>query len=268
MAVTILRLLRTERLRLIILSLSMTLWFLLIMAVVKNATTLVATKTDAMGDSISKGFGIGQMITPDAVIAQMAGVSFSHPIVLALIGAVTVGLGARSCQGELERGTLDITLSRAISRTRYLLGYIVVMVVSVCILMTTAGVSMVALDRMLDVPGTIYVDRAVQACLNGTCVFIAFGAIAILMSVVLGRRFSATFTTVGILVAMFALTFAENVWSTPVLDWLGPLSLFHWFQPGNTLSGFTPGAANYVVPLAATLVMMAIALWRFERRDL
>lgn len=268
MLVTIRRLLHTERMRLLVLSGAMALWFLLVMALVRGMAADISAQSQMFGSSITKGFGIGSLATPDSLLAQMAAVSFNHPIVLAIVGAVTVAFGARACQGELAQGTLDVTLGHSLSRSRYLLGYVVVIAVSVVVLMSVAWAAMIGFDHLLGVPGTLDPARAAITCANGAAVFFSFGAIALLVSVLLGRRGNATFVTLGILVAMYATTFAERISSSSILDVLGPISVFHWFDPSATLLGTMPSVADYVVPLASAAACVVVALWRFERRDL
>jgi ABC-type transport system involved in multi-copper enzyme maturation permease subunit len=267
MLVTLSRLLRTERTRLLVLSGTLLLWFLLIMLVVRSNSSGLAN-ADLFGSSLGKGFGIGALVTPTDVLTQLLGVSFNHPIVIAILGAASIALGARSCQGELERGTLDVTLAHAISRRRYLLGYVTMIALAIAWLMAVSWLAMVGFARLLDVPGTLDPGRAALACANGAAVFFAFGAIAVLVSVLLGRRGNAMFVTVGILVVMYAIAFIDRIWNTAAMDLLAPLSLFHWFDPGPTLAGATPSVADFLVPLGAALACVVVALWRFERRDL
>lgn len=268
MRVTVARLLRTEALRFGVVYGSIVLWFLLILGVVKGAKQTVTTKVDMAGGSLMQGFGIGNLSTPDSFLQQMAGVSFNHPIVLALVGALTTALGVRACQGELLQGTLEVTLAGPVRRTNYLLGYVAVMVVATAGLMFVAWAAMLGLDWLLDVPGTIAVGDAARACAVGFATFLTFGAIALLVSVLLGRHGSAMFTTVGVLVAMFALTFAERAWSNDVVQWLAPVSVFHWFDPGATLGGAPVRVRDWLVPLLESAGCIAAACVIFERRDL
>jgi ABC-type transport system involved in multi-copper enzyme maturation permease subunit len=246
----------------------MTVWFLVIMLVVRSSGADVAAQSTSFGSSFSKGLGLGDLLGPDAVLQQLVGVSFNHPLVLALIGSVTVALGARACQGELLAGTLDVTLARSISRSRYLLAYVAVMAGAVALLMTVAWAAMIGFDRLLDVPGRLDPGRAALLCLNGTVVFLGFGVLALLVSVLLGRKGSATFTSVGILAVMFAISFVERIWSGALMDVIGPLSLFHWLDPGATLAGQPVPVSRFLVPLAVVIAGVGAALWQFERRDL
>lgn len=268
MVVTLRRLLRTERTKLVVLSAAMAAWFALMMLIVRNAAEDVTVKTQFAGSAFTRGFGLTDLISPDAIIAQLTGVSFNHPIVLALVGAVTIAPGARACQGELERGTLDMTLARPVSRAAYLLGYVAYVLIAVTVLMVVAWAAILGFDRLLAVPGELQVGRVSVMCLNAGLVFATFAGIALLISVLLGRRGNAVFVTIGVLVVMYALTFAERAWSAELLERLGPLSIFHWFDPGNTLMGVPVYTSDLVVPAAVFAAGVAGALWWFERRDL
>jgi ABC-type transport system involved in multi-copper enzyme maturation permease subunit len=265
---TILRLLHESRTRYIVVTAAMVAWFALILGVIRGAVEDITSKTEMMGGALTKGFGLGAIADPDSLVAQMIGVSFNHPILLALVGAVTVAPGARACQGELHAGTLDVTLSRAVSRTRYLLAYVTIIVLLDALLMFASWAAMVGFDRLFAVPGTLDAGRAALLCLNAFVVFLDFGAIALLVSVLLGRRASAMSTTIGILALMFALTFARRAWSNDVLDALDRLSIFHWLDAAGVMQGVPVAANDLLVPLAIAAACVSVALWRFERRDL
>lgn len=262
------RLLREERLRLAIITIAMAAWFVLIMAVARAAAADLQAQVEFFDSPLTRGFGLGAITDPDTMLAQLVGVSFNHPIPLALVGAVTIALGARACQGELRAGTLEPTLARALPRRSYLAAYMFVIVLMLAAVMSAAWVAVVGADRLLQVPGELDAGRAAMLALNSGIAFLGFGAIALLLSVLLGPRGSAAFATVGILVVMFAITFAERAWDAALLDVLGPLSLFHWYDPAPTLLGAGVPARNLLVPIGVSVACALLSLWRFERRDL
>jgi hypothetical protein len=264
---TLRRLLREDSHRIVIVLGSMVAWFALIMLVVRNADPLIEAKTQAVGSSVMRGFGLGSLTSADAMIAQMAAVSFNHPIVLALVGAFTVSPAVRACQGELRAHTLELSLTRPLGRTRYLLSVIIHIVWTLTLLMAISWAAMVGSDRLLSVPGTIHPARAALTVFNGGLVFLGFAAVALLASVTLARKGNAMFTTVGILVLMFADTFTERAWPSTASHAIGRLSLFHWFDPGSTLMGVPMHAPALLVPAAFGLVGFGAAIWLFERRD-
>ena len=268
MRATIARLLLEGRTRYLVVTFAMLAWFALILGVVRGAVEDITAKTEMFGGALTKGFGLGAIADADSLVAQMVGVSYNHPILLALVGAVTVAPGARSVQGELAAGTLDVTLARAVSRTRYLLGYATVITLMAAVLSGAALVATVGFDRLFDVPGTLHVDRVAMLALNSFLVFLTFGAIAVLVSVLVGRHGSAMSVTIGILVVMFALTFADRAWANDLLDMLEHVSVFHWLDAAPILLGEDVDASHLLAPLAISVGCLLVALWRFERRDL
>lgn len=263
-----LRLLREGRTRLLVIAAAMAAWFALILGVTRTAAADVQAKTELFDSALTRGFGLGSLASPDLLLAQLVGVSFNHPILLALVGAVTVGPGARACQGELRAGTLDVTLARPLSRTRYLLGYALVMLLESALLMLVAFASMVGFEALFDVPGTLHLDRAAALCLVATLVFASFGAIAMLVSVLLGRRGNAVFVSIGVLIVMFAITFARRAWDAELLDLLDRASVFRWLDASGILLGVDVTATDVLAPTAIIVGCIALAAWRFERRDL
>jgi ABC-type transport system involved in multi-copper enzyme maturation permease subunit len=262
------RLLLEGRTRYVIITCTMVAWFALILGVVRGAVDDISAKTEMMGGALTKGFGLGAITNPDSLVAQMVGVSYNHPILLALIGAVTVAPGSRACQGELHAGTLDVTLARSLSRTRYLLGYVIVIVLLTALLTIASFSATLGFDALFDVPGTLHPDRVAMLGLVSFLVFLAFGTIALLVSVLLGRHGNATGTTAGILAVMFALTFAHRAWSNELLETLEHVSIFHWLDAAPILLGEDVTASQLLVPLAISVGCVLVALWRFERRDL
>ncbi len=267
-ATIVLRILRTDRACLLILAGAMVAWFALIMLVTRSAAADVQAKTEMFDSPLTRGFGLGSLVTPDGILAQLVGVSFNHPIVLALVGGATVTYGARACQGELRDGTLEFALARSVSRTSHLLAYAIVILVSLTMLMVVAWASMIGFERAFDVPGTLDAGRAAVMCVNAGVSFLGFGAIALVASVFGARARNATFVTIGILVMMFAITFAERAWDADWLDVAGPLSLFHWYDPAPVLLGVSVPASHVLIPAAIAVGLFVVALWRFEHRDL
>lgn len=262
------RLLRGDARRFAMLSASLVLWFVLILLVVRNGAAAIGMKTDLAGSSILKGFGIGSLATPDSLLAQMIGVSFNHPLVLALVGAVSVAPGVRACQGELLAGTLDITLARPITRWQYLLAYTVHALIGVVVLMVVAWAAMVGLDTVLGVPGELDPGRAALACLQAGLVFFSFYAVALALSVAMARVGNAMFAAVGVLAVMFALTFVQRAWDSSIIGTIEHASVFHGFDPSATLQGMTVTTGDVLTPIVVAIIGLGFAFVRFQRRDL
>ena len=263
------QLVTTERVRVLIAAAGMSLWFLLVLAMTKSAGAEIRAEMGLFdGMDFLKGFGLSAITSEQSMLDQMLSVTFNHPIALALLAAVFLSLGARAVQGELEAGTLEVTLARPISRTRYLLAHALFIAGATAFVMVVAGASILAFEALLDVPGTVEVVHVAQLVALGTMVYVAFGMLSLLVSTMLARRGGAMGAAVGVFVVMYAITFMDRIWSKPVIDALGRLSLFHWFDPIVTITGAGVGIAAWLVPPLVAVGALVAACVLLERRDL
>jgi ABC-2 type transport system permease protein len=75
---------------------------------------------------------LGVMEEPSSVSLIMA--AWNHPFILILISAWSIARASGAVAAEVERGTLDLILSRPISRWAYLAAHVVVAIVGLAIL--------------------------------------------------------------------------------------------------------------------------------------
>ena len=211
---------------------------------------------------------------PDALIAMIGGVDMSTPsgflqgevfsimMPIALI-AVTGTVGAKALAGEEENGTMGLLLASPVRRSSIVLGKAVSMVALATVvglltfLGTAAGIALAGLDVSL-------VNLAAISLL-ATLLGLVFGAVALLVSAATGRVRWAISAAVGLaLVAYMLQSFLPL--SASYADWAA-LSPFHYFLRSDPLgTGMAWGDAG--VLLAVFLVLVALAVPAFERRDL
>lgn len=264
MAALMQRFMRTERLRVLVLSIGVALWMLMLMVVYREVgSDILGPELD---NAIGQAFDIRRVVDPDLVLGQLLGMAYTHPMFLIIISAIVVTLGVRSCAGELEAGTLELTLARPVSRRRYLLSYMLFLNLATLLLIVVAAAAAWAFSGALDVLGSVHADRLSQVSLNAFLMFSGFGAICTLLSTLVSSRSAATFSSVGVIVAMYFLTLFSRVWE-PV-EPLGQLSLFTYLDATPIMFGEGLDMPNVAVLAAVVIVANAIALLRFERRDL
>ena len=113
-----------------------------------------------------------------------------HPIFLVLSALFAVSIGVRSVAGELEAGTLEMTLARPISRTAYLATHLVLLVPGCALIaLAYAGGTLLG-DRVFDAPGApLVAGRLMLAALQSALLLLAVGVLAVLVSaLVVGAR--------------------------------------------------------------------------------
>jgi len=181
----------------------------------------------------------------------------------ALMIAFSAGMASGFTAGEESRGTIDILLSYPVSRRRLVLeksaAVTLACIVSAVVVWVFAMAGAAA--SASDLPG----DRLAAALVMLVLLGLAFGAIALAVAAWTGNRGVSIGLAVGLLVLMYLVDAVANI--VDGLRTLQPLSLFHYYMGGDPLrNGIVLSDAGVLA--AVTIVLLAVALIAFERRDL
>ncbi len=191
---------------------------------------------------------------------------FTHPVFIVLVAALVVWFVARSFAAEIERGTIQIALSRPISRRRYFSSRVMSAVIAITVTAVTGPLGM-ALGIWLQPPAGSPSTR--NLLLTGVDTWLLMWAIAgitLLWSAIVDSMSRAVGLTIGVLVASYVIDYFGNLWST--LKPLQPISLFHYYDPAGALAIGTLDTVDVVVLLTLGVVGTIAADRVFERRDL
>jgi ABC-2 type transport system permease protein len=206
-------------------------------------------------------FGGGDIFSLTGAVA----LGFVHPIAVGLNLVFAVGYAAAAVAGERQRGTVEVLLSRPLSRrgtylTLALAGAMFV-AVTIAALTTGAFIGSAATGRAAELgAGNLPI-----LWLNGTLLFWAFGAIALLASVSFDRLTPAIGISLAVVLVSYFLDVLGSLW--PDAKWLQPYSLFHYVDAKADLAGL-PDTSDFVVLAAVIAVAIVAALVVFPRRDL
>jgi len=207
------------------------------------------------------GFGGGNVLSLTGSMAF----AFQHPFTLLLVGIMAVAFPALAIAGERDKGTLEVTLSRPISRRGLLLTLntagVVFVLVLVGVLATVTALTAVAVGFGED----IEIANVAQLWLVSSLLFVAFMAIAFAVSVESDRAGPAIgLPAVFILLNYLAFTIG-GIW--PDVGFLADWSMFNLLKAQQVLDGGI-AATDLAVLLAFIGLFAGIALYRFPRRDL
>lgn len=188
-----------------------------------------------------------------------------HPIGLGLQVILPIGLGALAIAGERQRGTLEVLLSRPVSRRVFYLTSLLALAAFAAVTVTAAVLGTLAGAAVYGVGGEMDVARLPLLALNTALLLIALGSISLAAS----ASFDRVGPPLGIGLAVLLLGYLFDVLGTlwPDAEFLQPWSPFNYLQPLEILGG--RGDERDVLVLAAVVVVAtAYGLWRFPRRDL
>ena len=188
-----------------------------------------------------------------------------HPVALGLQLAYPVGFGAAAIAGERQRGTLEVLLSRPVSR-RSVLSTLLLAIASFAVVTTTAqlagtvaGATLYGVADRLDTGALAYLGA------NTVALLVALAAVALAASASSDRLGLPVAIGLALVIGGYVLEVLGTLW--PDAAFLQPWSPFHYLQPLEVLAG--RAATTDVLVLAAVAVVAAgFGLWHFPRRDL
>ncbi|HET9345670.1 MAG TPA: ABC transporter permease subunit [Candidatus Limnocylindrales bacterium] len=252
----------SQRLKILIVCLALTIWGALLPIVygVFGQTFREIIESGFIPEELTQ-FGGGDIFSLSGSIALGA----IHPISLILNSVFAVGFATAAIAGERQRGTLEVMLARPVSRRGAYVTLLVATLTFVAVAVLATLVGSVIGSAIAGVLDELAVDRLPLVWLNGFLLFAAFAAIGLAASVSFDRLTPALGITAGIVVVMYFLEVLGTFW--PDAEVLQPYSLFHYYQPKFVLEGDAP-LINFALPGLVAVVAIAWALFEFPRRDL
>jgi ABC-2 type transport system permease protein len=191
---------------------------------------------------------------------------WNHPVIVMTVLAWAVGRGSTSVAGEIERGTIDVTLSRPVSRAMYLASQVLYVFTGLLVLVAAliAGDLVGSLIWTLKNPPSLLTlcRPGLMVVSLGLSVFgytLPFSA----ADVVRWRAtLAASVITLAGLIGMSVAPLYEGYW------WLDDFSVFRLYAPVTVALKGEPLATNFSVLVAVFGVGVAFAYAIFLRRDL
>ena len=176
-----------------------------------------------------------------------------------IVGIFAVGAAAGLLAGDEERGTLDLTLAYPVSRAGVFLGRWLGFAVASALILFIGY-----LGWAVTLPMTTMDVTAMSLALPFIpiwSILMLFGALALLLSLVLPSARMASMTAGGLLVANYLLAGLANLNEglRPITDLLP----YAWFQGGDALDGLN---RTWIAGLLAVSLLLTAAAWFFFRR--
>ena len=253
---------RAQRARVAIVSLALLAWAFLMPVVFATFGRQMAALLDA--DIIPKQFL--RLLGSDPFSLQGAvALGWIHPIAIGLQVLLPIGLGALAIAGERQRGTLEVLLSRPVSRRAFYATSLVSMVAFAVATVLAAVIGTLAGAAAYGVTGELDFGVLPLLAINTVLLLVALGSVTLAAS----ASFDRVGPPLGIGLAVLLLGYLFDVLGTlwPDAEFLQPLSPFNYLQPLEILNG--RGDERDVLVLAGIVVVAtAYGLWRFPRRDL
>ncbi|MEU5407404.1 ABC transporter permease subunit [Nocardia asteroides] len=182
------------------------------------------------------------------------------PLLAMFFGAA---VGARVSAADEESGTLDLLLAHPITRTALITQRFAALVTA------ATGIGVLVWLAMLAIRGpaeltSVGVGQFAAQCTHLVLLTVCFGALATAIGAVTGHRGTVfAITAVVGVTAWAAHSFADMIG----LGWAAYLSPFHYYIDSEPLRNGID-ISNITVLMTASLILVAIGLYRFNQRDL
>lgn len=254
--------LRWQRVRLIVVGIAAFGWGMLIPVIYTAFSDAIRqlARSGAFPEELLN-FGSGSLFTlPGSVTLGL-----QHPLAIAMLGIFAVGATSTAIAGERERGTLEVLLSRPLSRRTLYATTLVALVLAALAILVAILAGMTAGAVVVDVADELELGRMPLVVLNGFLLWAAFATFALAASVSFDRGGPAVGLALAYLMTNYFLEILGSLWRD--VAWTQELSLFHRFQPGNILSGEVAWLDFLILGIAVVLPVI-YALVVFPRRDL
>ena len=191
---------------------------------------------------------------------------WNHPVIVLTVLSWAMSRGAGAVAGEIERGTIDVTLSRPISRRTYLTSHILfallgfVVLVAALVAGNLVGTPFFKLKSPPTIltllkPGAMMVVMG-MAVFGYTIPFSTFDVVKWRPTLI-----SSAATLIGLIGMSVAPQFEGY-------KWLEKFSVFQAYAPVTVALKTDPLLYNSSVLLIVFLVGVALSYWNFSRRDL
>lgn len=213
-------------------------------------------------DAFKAFLGLGETVDYTSPAGYLNSELFSFVVPLLLLIAA-IGAGARATAGEEEQGTLDLLLANPISRRRLVLDKLAALCAEIVVLALVLWLSLIVGAAAVGMH--ISAAHLAAACTAAALLAVAYGAIALFLGALIGRRGAVIgITAAAALAAYLVSSLAELV---RFLEPLRVASPFYHYAANNALrAGLAPEHIALLLGLAVLATVAAVVA--FERRNL
>ena len=198
-------------------------------------------------------------------IAGLIAIGYQEPFVLLLYMLFAVGVPTALLAGEVQRGTMELILSRQTTKTHIYIcaGLITVTGMYALVIVMFAGT--VAATRLYDFDQAVPLYSFFKMAIVGGMLASAVGGIALLAAACF-RRSTSVSLTIAYLVVSYFISIIADWW--PRMKWLEPTTIFNYVDGPAMFgkSGWPIGDMCVLLSLLAVSTVLGGIIW--SRRDL
>jgi ABC-2 type transport system permease protein len=244
-------------------------WLFVFVTSLNETEIIKALQSDSEDNKFRWLRNMGLTEQPPSVSIMMS--FWSHPFILLILSIWAIGRASAAVGAEVERGTLDLILSRPVSRSSYLFSHVLVAVFGLFLLALplAAGASIATRYNYLRTP--VELSTLVKPALNLAALGLPIYGYTLLVSAVDHVRWRSTMIGSVLTLAGFIAWVVSII---PVLQkytwrvYLERVSIFKLYNPVDDVSTGESLLFNLAVLWAIGLGCIILSFLLFIRRDL
>ncbi|MGH2593812.1 MAG: ABC transporter permease subunit [Anaerolineae bacterium] len=203
-------------------------------------------------------FSTSSIVTPEGYL----GLQYFDLMAPLILGAFAVLVGSGLLASDEENGRLDLILAHPVSRTALFGGRLLALVAATLAILILSWLGIVILMGQTSM-GLSWGEVALPF-VSLLAVLLFFGALALLLSMLLPSRRMAAMTASFVLIASYFLVALARI--SADLETAVKFSPFNYYQSSKAIDGLNAGW--FIGLLAVAALFAVLAWWRFERRDI
>jgi len=198
-------------------------------------------------------------------IAGLIAIGYQEPFVLLLYMLFAVGVPTALLAGEVQRGTMELILSRQTTKTQVYICAGLITVVGMYALVIVMFLGTVVSTNLYDFEQQVPLYSFFKLAIHGGILASAVGGIA-LLSAACFRRGMAVSLTVAFLVVNYFIMIITQWW--PRMKWLDPFTIFNYVDEAKIFSepGWPAGDICILISILVVSTVLGGVVW--WRRDL
>ena len=198
-------------------------------------------------------------------IAGLIAIGYQEPFILLLYMLYAVGVPTALLAGDVQRGTMELILSRQATKTQIYICAGLITVVGMYALVVVMFLGTVAATNLYDFEQEVPLYSFFKLAINGGILASAVGGIALLAAACF-RRGMAVSLTVAFLVVNYFIMIITQWW--PRMKWLDPVTIFNYVDGAKIFSEpkWPVGDMCVLLSLLAVSTVLGGIIW--SRRDL
>ncbi len=212
-------------------------------------------KTALGGDSLQVGN-----------VSGLIAIGYNHPLVLLSYMFFAVSVPTGRLTGEVQSGTMELILSRFVTKTQVYLCAALITLIGMYALVLVMFLGTVTATRIYEFGQPVPLYRFFQTAINAGLLASAVGAVALLAAATFRERHRAVGAAVAFIVVNYFVSLIAQWW--PRMNWLKPTTLFNYVN-GHKIFVEKLWPLSDMAVLLGVLLFAAVLggiVWR--RRDL